>query len=505
MRAIREILRQRFEFGRSLREISQSVGASYGAVQAVVERASEHDLKWPLPEELDDAALERLLFKQPEAPQGRVLPDMEDIDKQLRSHKGVTLLLLWQEYKAQHPDGYQYTQFCSYYRAWLGTQEPTMRQVHQFGQRVFLDFAGVTVPYTDTTTGEIKEAHIFVACLAASAYIFAHAFAAEDTHAWVLGTCLALEHFGGAPLYLVPDNPKPVVIESSRYEPILNRTFFEMAEHYGCVVEPARPRKPRDKAAVENAVQQVERGVLAPMRNRQFSSLGELQVAVGDSTEEYNQRPFQKREGSRQSLLDQHERPALRPLPPQRYDFAIWKKLRVSLDYHIEVDKSLYSVPYQLVHQQVDVRIGTSTVAVFHQGRQVALHPRALRPGEKVTNEDHMASSHRRYAEWTPSRIVHWAAEIGPKTAELVQGILDGRPHPEMGFRSCVGIIRLEKHYGKERLEAACTRALAIQATSYRSVRSILEKGLDRLPLPSAAPPPPPDVHGNVRGGAFYS
>jgi transposase len=508
LRAIREILRQRYEFQRSLRAISRSTGVSYGAVQNVLSRAEAKGLRWPLPDELDDTALEAMLFSKPR-PQDqlfRPLPDMATVDKALRSQKGVTLMLLWHEYKAEHPDGYQYSQFCHLYRQWKSAQDPVMRQVHRFGERAFLDFAGVRVPYVDTTTGKVREAHIFVATLGASAYISAHAFPAEDLRAWVLGTCLAFEDFGGVPAIIVPDNPKAVVYQADRYEPTINATYLEMAQHYGVVVEPARPKHPRDKAPVETGVQIVERWVLAPLRHRQFFSLEEVEAAIQVCVAEVNRRPFQKREGCRLSVFQECERPVLRPLPPARYDFAIWKKARVNIDYHIEVEKSLYSVPYHLIHQQVDVRIGTTTVAVYHRNRQVALHVRATKPGTVFPNPDHMPSSHRRHAEWTPSRILHWANEIGPKTAALVDCILKARPHPEMGFRSCLGIIRLEKRYGRERLEAACTRALAIGATSCRSVRSILEKGLDRLPLPHAETQGVPvPVHENLRGAAYYA
>ncbi len=504
MRAIREILRQRYEFGYSIRQISRSTGVSFGAVQDLVRKAGDQGLSWPLGDDLDDAALEATLYKYRQLPKGRPLPEMEEIDRQLR-RRGVTLMLLWQEYKESHPDGYQYSVFCQAFRQWKKGQEPTMRQVHKAGERLFSDFAGMTVPYTDPLTGEVDQAHIFVSALGASQYTFCHAFAREDLQAWVLGHCLTFEFLGGAPQLAVPDNPKPVVIRASRYDPTLHPTFMEMAQHYGVVVSPARPGKPRDKAKVENAVLLVERLVLAPLRHRTFFSLAEVQAAIDLGVADLNRRPFQKREGSRHTLFLELDQPALGPLPTSRYDFALWKKARVSIDYHVEAERALYSVPYQFVHQEVDVRIGATTVQIFHRGKRLATHRRAVAKGSVSTDVAHMPSAHRRYAEWTPSRIIGWAEQTGPQTAELVGIIMSSRPHPEMGFRSCLGIARLGQRYGKERLEKASARSIAIGATSYRSVRSILEHGMDSLPLPSLAADQPRPVHQNIRGEAYFA
>lgn len=508
MRAIREILRQHYAFQQSLRAIARNIGVPYSSVQLIVARAGTRQLTWPLPEDLDDAALEALLFKQPSGDrQPHTPPDWAVMDRELRSHKGVTRMLLWQEYKAQHPDGYQYSQFCTLFRQWKRTQDPAMRQVHRFGHRAFLDFAGVGVPYTDPATGAVQQAQIFVACLAASAYVFAHAFAAQDLRSWVLGTCLAFEAFGGVPLAVVPDNPKAAVLEAHRYEPVIHPTYLEMAQHYNVFVEPARPAKPRDKASVEKAVQIVERQVLAPLRHRRFFSLAEVQHAVATGVEALNRRPFQKRAGCRLDLFERSERPVLRPLPKTRYDFAVWKKARVHIDYHVQVEKALYSVPHTLIHQQVDVRVGATSVAIFHHGRQVALHVRAPRAGSVMTKAEHMPSTHRQHAEWTPSRILRWAQAIGPHTAQWIQATLESRPHPEIGFRASLGIIRLGQRYGSQRLEAACSRALAIHATSYRSVQSILKAGLDRLPLPrdEAQEPACIATHAHLRGADYFA
>lgn len=503
MRSIREAVRQR-SAGFSLRQISSNIGLSYGAVHDLLGRAAVHHIDWPIPEEMDDAQLEALLYPVVSVNDERPQPDMEQIDRELRK-KGVTLQLLWQEYKAHHPEGFQYTAFCARVRAWRKTQEPTMRQWHKAGEKVFVDFAGPTLPYVTPETGEVREAHCFVAALGASQYIYVHVFGSEDLQAWILGCCMAFEFFGGVPEVLVPDNPKAAVLKACRYEPQLNPTFLEMAQHYGVTAIAARPRRPKDKAKVENAVQQVERWVLAPLRDRTFFSLAEIQEEVAKRVADVNNKPFQKREGCRRSLYEEVDKPALRPLPTSRYDFATWTMAKVSIDYHIEVGKALYSVPYQLIHQRVDVRLGARTVDIFFRHRQVASHARAWRPGDRRTNPDHMPQAHRHHAEWTPSRMVHWASEIGPNTQTVVQALLERHIHPEANYRACLGILHLGKRLGRDRLENACGRALAIESISYRSIRSILDNGLDRVPLPEPAFERPACTHDNVRGPGYYA
>ena len=504
MRKIKETLRLHYELGMGMRQIARSLSISHSTVSDLIKRARKAGFSWPLPEELDEAALEARLYPHRVGSfPCRPAPDMEWVHRELRK-KGVTLQLLWLEYKERHPDGYQYSQFCEHYRRWCQKLDVVMRQTHRAGEKMFVDFAGQTVPVVDPITGEVHAAYIFVAVLGASNYTYAEALPSQDLPSWIGAHCRALEFFGGVPEIVVPDNPRVGVSHPSYYEPDINPTYQEMAAHYGAVVIPARPRKPRDKAKVEVGVQVVERWILAALRNRTFTSLAELNQAIREALEKLNNRPFKKLEGSRRTLFETLEKPALKPLPPTRYAFATWKKARVNIDYHVEVDKNFYSVPYQLVRQEVEVRLTQTTVEVFSRGQRVASHPRSLARGQHVTDPRHMPAAHRKHLDWSPSRLLHWAGTVGPATAELVRVILESRPHPEQGYRACLGIIRLGKHYPPERLEAAARKALACGATSYRSLKSILEKGLDRLPLQKESVPNPVPDHTNLRGPAYF-
>lgn len=505
MRKNKEILRLKHEAGLSTRQIARSLSLSHSTVGDLLRRAEAAGLSWPLPEGMDDATLQTLLYPgNPQPVRSRPEPDMAWIHRELR-RKGVTLQLLWAEYKQAHPDGYQYSQFCQRYHRWRDALDVVLRQTYRAGEKLFVDFAGQTVPVVDPATGEMRQAQIFIATLGASNYTYAEALWSQELGHWIGAHCRAFEFFGGVPAILVPDNLKAGVARASRYEPDVNPTYAEMAAHYGTVVIPARPRHPRDKAKVEVAVQIVERWILAALRHRQFFSLAELNQAIAELLEALNNRPFQKLEGCRRSLFESLDRPALRPLPPQRYEFAEWKKARANIDYHIQVDHNYYSVPYQLVHVELDVRLTGGTVEVFHGGKRVASHARVYGKGQYVTDLQHRPAAHRRHLEWSPSRLIRWAESIGPHTAQLVQAVLDARPHPEQGYRSCLGILRLGKRFTPERLEAAAKRAVTVGAASYRSVQSILQQGLDRLPLPSDQDSPPAlPAHANVRGPEYY-
>jgi len=505
MRKIREVLRLSLADGLSRRQVGVATGLPYTTVADYLGRARRAGLRWPLPEGMDDRTLEGRLFSSAALPttQRRPLPDWPAVHRDLR-RPGVTLQLLWMEYKERHPDGYQYTQFCRHYRAWQRQLDVVMRQEHRAGERMFVDFAGQTIPIVDPATGEITEAELFVAVLGASSYTYAEATPSQALPHWIAGHVHAFEYFGGCPRIIVPDNLRAGVTRAHRYEPELNRTYAEMAAHYGCAIIPARPRKPRDKAKVEVGVLVVERWILAALRDRTFFSLAEANAAIGERLTWLNARPFTKLPGSRRSLFTDIERPALRPLPTERYQFATWKMATVNIDYHVEVEGHWYSVPYQLVGQRADVRLSATTVELFVGGRRVASHLRGRQPGRHTTEPAHMPESHRRHLEWSPGRLVRWAERSGPATGALVTAILASRPHPEQGFRSCLGILRLGRRYGDERLEAAAARAMAIRALSYRSVESILKSGLDQVPLPSAAAPAPMRRHANLRGGTYY-
>jgi transposase len=434
----------------------------------------------------------------------RPQPDFKTIHKELRSHKSVTLQLLWEEYKESNREGYQYSQFCDLYRAWAKKLDLVLRQPHQAGEKLFVDYAGQTVPVVDAKTGDTSGASIFVAVMGASNYTYAEGTAKQDLMSWITSHIRAFEYFGGCAAVLVPDNPKVGVIRPCWYEPDLNPTYDELATHYGVAVMPARPGKPRDKAKVEAGVLVVERWILAALRKRTFFSIAELNEAIWELVERLNHRPFRKLPGSRAELFASLDRPALRPLPAERYSFAEWKPARVNIDYHVELDRHFYSVPYSLVGQKVELRYTGTTVEVLHRGVRVASHARSYQAGAATTVDEHRPKSHQRYLSWTPSRILNWASRAGSATQAVADSIMKSRRYPEQGYRSCLGLIRLGDRFGQDRLEAACARALKFQACSYKRVKSILETGLDRQHDLDTGPTPEPLLHENIRGADYF-
>jgi transposase len=418
--------------------------------------------------------------------------------------KAMTLMLLWVEYKEEHPSGYEYSQFCQLYRDWRTSLDVTMRQDHKAAEKMFVDFPGLRIPIYDERDLTVSfMAELFVAVLGASSYLYAEALRSQELVHWCHAHENAFYFYGGCPEICVPDNLRSGVTKPHRYEPDPNATYLEMAQHYGVVIIPTLPYKPRDKAKAEAGVQLVERWIIMALRKERFTSLGALNERIAELVEKINNRPFKKMEGSRASVFAEIDQPALRPLPATRYDFATWTKAKVSLDYHLQIDRNFYSVPYQLVGQVLDVRTSANVVEVFHKNRRVASHKRSYLKGIAVTEPAHMPSSHRRHAQWTPSRIVHWAEKTGPETAAFITAVMAARPHPEQGFRSALGVLRLEKKYGAERLEAACARSLAIHSLSYKSVSSILQHGLDHKPL-ELAPTRANPTHSNIRGAGYY-
>lgn len=505
MRQIREVLRLHAQ-GLSRHQISQSLGLSRTSVQNYLARAHGAGLRWPLPDELDDATIEAQLFARDAdvSRPGRPEPDWATVHRERKRGKHVTRQLLWLEYKADHPEGLGYTQFCTHYRAWLKRQDVVMRFEYTAGERLFVDFAGDTTPVTDPETGEIGQAQVFVAALGASGYLYVEATRGQDLGSWLGAHVRTFEAFGGAPRVVVPDNLKAGVTKACWYDPELNPSYLDLAQHYGVAVLPTRPGHPRDKAAVEAAVQVVERWVLAPLRKRPFFSLEELNAALAEQTAIVNDRPFRGASLSRRALFDEVERATLQPLPSTRYTFARWKTARVNIDYHVEYERDYYSVPYQLVRETVEVRASATIVELFHRGRRVASHARGTGRRRYITNPEHMPASHRAHLEWSPSRLVSWAKSIGPSVGEVVETILRTRPHPEHGYRASLGLMRLVRRYGADRVRAACARALAINGASYRSVEAILQSGLDRVPLPSQPAAVAPLRHVNLRGAAYY-
>jgi transposase len=504
MRRIRELLRLKFENGLPGRAIAASLGISKGAVNDYLARARAAGLSWPLPADLNDTALERRLF--PGLPSveaaARPEPNWAYVDAELR-RKGVTRSLVWQEYRADHPDGYGYSWFCDHFEAWKGRVSPTMRQSHGAGEKVFVDYAGDTIDVIDPADGVARPMKLFVAAMGASSYVYAEARPGEGLADWI-GCHVGLFAFlGGVPGMIVCDNLKSGVTKPDRYEPAINRTYQEMARHYGTSVVPARPYKPRDKAKVEQSVLLVERWVMARLRNRRFFSLAELNMAIADLVGELNARIMRAYGASRAELFAQVDAPALKALPAEPYAFAVWKRCRVAPDYHVEVEGCFYSVPYRLIREAIDVRVADRTIEAFHKGERVASHAKS--PGRRghVTVPEHMPSAHRRHAAWTPARMTAAAEKIGPAAAALFEAIMADRPHPEQGFRTCLGILALERTYGQARIEAACQRAGVIKARSVSSVRSILQTGLDRAFL-EPEPEPEPLRHGNIRGRTYF-
>ena len=507
MRKIREVLRLHHDCRLSQRDIRKTCGIARSTVVEYIWRAEQARLPWPLPDSLSDEELERLLYPPVAVVPGTpgVLPDFAYIHSELIEHKRLNLTLdqLWREYKEQIADGYQYSRFCGLYRQWLGKRDYCMRQDHKAGEKLFLDY-GDGLDIWNTSTGEPTRTELFVAVWGASNFTYAEASLTQELSAWCDAHVRALEYSGCAPKVAVPDNLKSAVTKASYYEPEINRTYAELAGHYGFAVIPARPAHPRDKPKVETGVLIAKRWILAKLRHRTFYSLGELNAAIRVLLDELNNRPLRKLKRSRRELFEEIDRPAAYPLPADPYEYAEWRKARVNVDYHVEAEGHYYSVPFQLLREEVDIRLTGTTVEIFLRGARVAAHPRSRVLHHHTTKTEHMPPEHQKHLEWTPSRLVAWAGQTGPATAALVQHIMDAKAHPEQGYRACLGIMRLAKSYGSPRLEAAAVRAMRFNVCSYGAVRSILASGLDR----QATDKPPAQamlpLHDNLRGDHYY-
>jgi transposase len=502
MRNSREIIRQKWLLGRAHRAIAKSVGVSLGVVTKTLQRASAAGLTWEAVQGIEDEELERRLYPHAAAEAERPEPDCVWIHRE-RHRPSVTLELLHHEYLERHPNGLRYTTFCDRYRAWLGRRGLVMLQVHAAGEKVFVDYSGKRPRVVDAATGEVTDVELFVAVLGASNLTYVEASYTQRGPDWIASHVRALEYFGGVPGALVPDQLKSGVTRACLYEPETQRTYEELAEHYGTTVVPARPAHPRDKAKVEVAVQIAQRWLLARIRDEVFHSLGALNARLWELLVDLNARVMRRYGKSRRELFEQMEHAALRPLPATRFEYVDWLKARVNIDYHVAVEGHLYSVPYRLVHERVEARIGADVVEILHGRTRVAAHRRSHVKGAFTTLTEHMPSAHRAHAEWTPSRILSWAGKVGAATRDLCEAILAERPHPEQGFRSCLGILRLGKRYGEVRLEAACNRALRVKARSYRHVESILKNGLDRVATRDEQTTLSL-THENVRGRDYY-
>lgn len=508
MRQVREILRLTLSGEISRREVARRLGIAPSTVRAVVQRFRSSGLSWPLAEDITDEVLEDRLYGSAGTKQGHrrhAEPDWSRIHRELK-RKHVTLSILWEEYIQQHPEGYRYSRFCELYRNWEGRLSVTMRQSHAGGDKLFVDYAGDGVPVVDRLTGEIRQAQIFVAVMGASNFTYAEATWTQGLADWIAAHTRALEAIGGVPNLIVPDNTKVAVVKACLFEPEINRTYADMASHYGTAILPARPRRPRDKAKVEQGVLIVERLLLGRLRNRIFFSLAEVNAAISELLKRLNDDRLIRRLGvTRRQLLEELDRPALKPLPAEPYVFAEWRVRRVGVDYHVDVDHHYYSVPYRFARTEVEVRITTRTIEVFAKGQRIAAHRRVSGNYGHTTLPEHMPSSHRRYADWTIERIRRDAALIGQAAAALCELILERKPHPEQGFRACLGIIRLAKMFGNKRVEAAAARAIDIGAYTYASVKSILENNLDRYPAQERAADGDTILHANIRGARYYN
>jgi transposase len=505
MRRIREVLRLKDECALPYSQIARALGMSKGSVANYLKLAEAAGLTHQGVAALDDAALVARLQPQHHIVTKFAVPDFALVHRELK-RKGVTLQLLWEEYRETAPGiPYSRSRFCERYLRFARTLRRSMRQNHVAGEKLFVDYAGQTVPVIDTASGEERRAHVFVAVWGASNFTYAEATWRETKADWIGAHVNALAYAGGVPALLVPDNPKALICEANRYEPEPNRTYQALAEHYGCAVLPARPYKPRDKAKVEAGVQLVERWILARLRHRRFYSLAELNAAIRELLEDLNSRPFQKLDGSRRSWFELLERAALRPLPPTPFEYAEFKRARVSrLDYHIEFEHHYYSVPHALVGEEVELRVTHTIVEVLYRHRRVASHGRSSVRGGYTTVPEHMPAAHRAHRAWTPQRLRQWALTIGAATQHVVMHILETKPHPEQGYRACLGLLALARKYGEHRLDAACKRAVAINAPSRKSVASILAHGLDQQPLPQSLFTTELPVHDNVRGPTYY-
>src|SRR5580692_9819318 len=505
MRHIREVLRLHHSVGMSQRAVARSLNLAQGTVSKYLNRTRRAGLTWPLPPELDDdVRLENRLYPPPsDLPSDeRPRPDWAAVHRELR-RPGVTMMLLWEEYCDTTSEGFSYSWFCERYKEWAGRVKLSMRQVHIAGDKLFVDYSGHTMEVIDGLTGEVFTAQIFVAVLGASNYTFAEATLTQSLPDWISSHVRAFAFLDGVARQTVSDNLKAGITRACFHEPMVNRTYADLARHYGTAILPARPYHPKDKAKVEVGVQIVGRWILARLRNRSFFSLAALNEAIHGLLVDLNDRELRGWGRSRRQLFDELDRPALMRLPDEPYEYAEWKRCRVNLDYHVEIAKHYYSVPHSLARQEVEARITARAVEIFLRGQRVASHLRSALPHRPTTVAEHMPSSHRRYRDWTHQSIRSAAAKIGPDTDALIDVILRSRPHPEQGFRSAIGILGLAKRYGAERLDAACARALLLNARSYKSVAAILKNGKDKAS--TATTDAPTLFHSNIRGRGYYN
>lgn len=505
MRTVREILRLHFEHNLSQRAIARACSVSPTTVGEYLERIRQAGREWQEISVLDDSSLKTLLYPDGGKPSSRKPhPDFDYLRLEMKK-KGVTLQLLWEEYRSVYPDGYGRTQFCELYHRHGRTLDPVMRFEHKAGEKLFVDFSGDRPSYVDRETGEMIEAELFVAVLGASSRVFAVAVTNQQIPEWTRAHVAAFEYYGGVPACVVPDQLKSGVKTSCKYDPEINPVYTELCAHYGVVVIPARPAEPRDKAKVENGVLNAQRRILAVLRNRTFFSLEELNDAIAAELEKLNDRPMQGIGKTRNQLFVEIDKPALKPLPQERFHQREWKKAKVHIDYHVAVHGAFYSVPYTLIGKEVAVCLTATAVAILHDGKRVASHARTYKKNVYVTLAEHRPSAHRKHLEWTPERMRRWGESIGFRTGAMIEAITAEAVHPDQTYRRCLGLLRLAKRFGNDRLELACDRALKLRAIGFRSVKNILEKGLETADVPESNEVSLPLFHDNVRGSDYYA
>lgn len=501
MRKIREVLRLRLEAGLSIRQISSSTKTSVGAIQKLLARADALNLNWPLPEDLDDGRLAAMFYPgaDPTTSTRYQVPDWATVHQELK-RKGMTKQLLWEEYTAQYPNRcYSYSQYCDRYRHWLKQQKRSMRQTHKAGEKCFVDYCGPTVPIINPQTGEIHTAQVFVAVLGASNYTYAEATWSQGLRDWLSSHMRTFEYFGGIPEMVVPDNLRSGVSKACRYDPELNPSYQQLAEHYQVAILPARPYKPKDKSKAEVGVQIVERWILARLRHHTFFTLAEANQCIRSLLEELNSRPFRQLPGNRQTAFETLDRPVLRPLPKQPYEYVEIRRCRVNIDYHIAFDQHHYSVPHHYVSEQVEVQASDYLIQVYFRQRQVAIHPRRHRPGI-TTEAGHMPTRHRKQQQWTPGRLKTWAQDIGPDTLAWVSARLAAREHPEQAYRVCLGLLNLTREYPSQRVNAGCRIANREGLNRLKHIKAILQSNRDKLPEQLSLNAELPQHHENIRG-----
>lgn len=506
MRNLREILRLSLQAGLSLRQIKESQRVSLGAVQKIVRQASDQGLDWASIEQLDDTQLARLFYPESDARVSNQfqLPDWVTVHQELK-RKGVTKHLLWEEYTQAYPNcSYSYPQYCHLYKAWLKKQKRSMRQEHKAGDKLFVDYAGQTVPIVNGETGEIRSAQIFVAVLGASNYTFCEATWTQSLPDWLGSHARAFDFFGGVPNLVVPDNLKSGVSKPCRYDPELNPSYQQLAVHYGCAVMPARPYKPQDKAKAEVGVQIIERWILAKLRHQTFFSLAELNHCIRALLEEVNRKPFKQHKGSRLEWFESLDQLALSPLPKQRYQYTDIKTVKVNVDYHIQYDQHLYSVPHHLVGEKLELHATDQMIELYFQHQRITSHVRSYRPGTS-TIPDHMPTKHQKHHQWNAGRLMNWAKDIGDEVLVWVKAQLNQKQHEQQAYRVCLGLLNLSRQYSSERLDRACAIANQNHLYKLKQIKTILQSNQDQLVTETTEQLTLlPQSHENIRGPGHF-